>query len=88
MIPENTQYRLGQPQGKADRELSKLTRDASPRLVLPTFFSRRIPVARQALPRVHGGFWEVYSKLREQVLATLAAEMEVSEAPRIVEART
>lgn len=39
---------------------------------------RRIPVARQALPRVHGGFWEVYSKLREKVLSTLAVEMQVS----------
>lgn len=37
----------------------------------------RIPVARQALPRVHGGFWEAYSKLREKVLAALAVEMQV-----------
>ena len=40
-----------------------------------TFF--RIPVARQALPRVHGGFWEAYSKLREKVLAAVAVEMQV-----------
>lgn len=38
---------------------------------------RRIPVARQALPRVHGGFWEAYSKLREKVLAALAVELQV-----------
>lgn len=37
----------------------------------------RIPVARQALPRVHGGFWEAYSKLREKVLAAVAVEMQV-----------
>ncbi|CAN0159806.1 unnamed protein product, partial [Ectocarpus fasciculatus] len=36
----------------------------------------RIPVARQALPRVHGGFWEAYSELRERVLAALAVEMQ------------
>lgn len=37
----------------------------------------RIPVARHALPRVHGGFWEAYSMLREKVLAALAVEMQV-----------
>lgn len=43
----------------------------------PNDHDGRIPVARQALPRVHGGFWEVYSKLREKVLSTLATEMQV-----------
>lgn len=37
----------------------------------------RIPVAQQALPRVHGGFWEAYSALREKVLAALAVEVQV-----------
>ena len=35
-------------------------------------------MARQALPRVHGGFWEAYSKMREKVLAVLASELQVN----------